>query len=457
MRKYIHKLLSVIFLISGFTIIHAQQLVEDAEMEDEQLSRVETTSSLFENFNRRIFTISTFNYSPLKSGVNQGSQLSFMEEKSATTELSLELTFNNLKYLAGRLDVQALYSTLYSTGGPIFEKDYNDKVGLNEAFLDIYSAHGFSVLAGKYRRIFSPGIFENPMDRHNSMSAQPGDPLVRSGVWVFTVSQTVMFAYDFFSQLTVQAAVLPDFAENKFGIPVKNYEPVLVKKKQSPQPLFVFERGSKSWTKDDMDYFVRLYFNIFKGDLNFIYYYLNQDFQPGVSYSRYLGNYIEFHGEVIHYKKPDKAFSDLAVSKSDYFDYLLGSRFDISNEFGFVAEYLHQDDRPDKIVEPGMKRQLYLLGILNTLSDGGIKTPLKDYGMLSMHYLQLDDRYDFFINGIYGFAHKEAIFSIRASDNVNDNLKLSMMASLPYGDDQSHYGAFFPYEYTLAVEVNGAF
>jgi len=406
-------------------------------------------------FSWRLFTISRFNYSPFKDNAFLQSAVAGFEERSGSIEGSIELTYNNMKNLAGRVDLQLLYSTLYRVDNPVFEKGYGDTVALNEAFIEYSSVGGFSMLLGRSRQVFTPGVFESPLDRHNRSSANPGDPVERGGVWNLELAKHLFTGKGWLSSMRLSIVYLPDFPVNKYGIPVKSYDPVV----QTFLPAQPLERGSVDWGPEDMDGFIRLYANFFHGDLNLLWYYLGEQHQVGGSYSRYLVEFLELHGELIGYQSIHQELSPLAPLLKDsniYFDYLLGVKLDFSQNSGLSLEYLHQDDRPET-VPTGLFGVAYFAALLNLERDGGLRTPLSDYLLGALRFTQWKDRYDFFCNFLYGPADGDWFVALRLSASVNDNLRVSLTGMLPGGDSATHYGGLIPYSYILGGEVYGAF
>ncbi len=455
---------STIFILPLLLVLHTKVHAQvapnfpDIPIEDADTGAIEdfpqgSGSNEPGNVKTRFFTYSTFTHSPFRSGVFVPPAFNFFEEKSALFELSGEVTYNNLKNLAGRFDLQTSYSTMYSQE-TIYPKNYADRIFLNEIFFEYYASSGFSFLAGKYRMVFAPGVFENPLDRHNSSQASPGEPLERNGVWTAQISQNIRLASGLVSSLLFSAAYLPRLPENRYGFWQPNYELFAL----SDNPFIPLpERTEKEWQPDDMGGFVRMYANFMRGDLNVIGYYLDRRRQGGVSYGRYLHEALELHGEFAVYESVTGENRHLVKSKELYTDYLAGARIDFSAETGMVLEYLHRDDRPEKKPDTVSNLQYYRIAILNLEDDRGMQLPLSDYALGSIHSLDLADRFDLYFNATYGIAHDEWMLALRGSASVSDYLRLSLFGSLPVGPDDSHYGSVIPFEYSAGVEVYGSF
>lgn len=403
-------------------------------------------------FNYRLYSIATLNYQPITDKTHPGVANGLFAEKSANAQLNFEISAR--PRLPGKMtffvktDAEANMSTLYPAASPFFEKDAGDWVRLNELFIDFSPIPFLSVLAGKYRRIFSPGLYQNPMDRHNPVSSLPGEPPQREGAWIGQLSLDANFGLENLSRFRLSVAYLPDFFQDKYGIPV-NTRTVLTLNPKSPLGVsFVDE----TYSIDDMGGFVRLYLGLLKGDFNAIYYYTEKQNQFGFSYSRYFFNRLEWHGEVLFYEKPHSDFNVADSGVTFYTDALSGFRFDINDYFNISLEYLYRQENPRNYPGKLADQQRLWYGQLGADSNGSTLNPMRNYLILSFLGVNIKDVWDFAVNIIGNPFDNEYLFSLRVDYKTDRSAKISLAGLFKVADSTSFYGNFMPFDYQIRTE-----
>ena len=368
--------------------------------------------------------------------------------------MNLEMTNHSyLPHNAGmvfKTDLQARVSSLYTADSAFFAKGAGDWLKINEFFFEGSSPIGLSFLMGKYRRIFSPGIFQNPMDRHNPKSALPGEPAQREGAWLSQVALDGDFKTDFLSRWRVTFAYLPGFFQDKYGVPFQ-YRDKLVINPRSPLGV---SKVSESYSSDYQGGFIRLYLDIFKGDFNVVYYYTEKQRQEGVSYSRYFLDRLEWHGEILFYNYPHSDFIVADSNANVYIDAMTGFRLDIGDYVTLSLEYLYRQENPRNYPDSAADQKLLWLGQLAADSNSQASTPMRNYIVVSLLAINLKDVLDLAFNVITNPFDQEYLFSFRADYKVDKSSKISLAGLYKIGDSTSFYGNFFPFDYQARLEFN---
>ncbi|MDH5718775.1 MAG: hypothetical protein OEZ22_14205 [Spirochaetia bacterium] len=447
MRK---KIFIIIILIKT-SFLYTQE-IEDAPTDDLLIETEQKTDSV-KNYRYRLFFVSFINYNHLKiepEKENQGQgMLSFFEERSAVCELNSELLYKIPGIFTFKGDIQGQYSTSFSKSTLLFEKGYQDYVRINELFFEIFFYDNISFLTGKYRRIYTPGIFQNPLDLHNPISSMPGQQAKRDGAYIAQLNVNYNLNYKYIESGEIILGFLPMFYQNKFGIFSENKDYFFLEK--TPNEKYQLSKREKEWKTDEMGIFSRFYFDIIKGDLNLIYYYLNQQSQYGFSYAKYLLNFFELHIETIFYKNPRYNF--VTNNKNLYFDTLIGSRIEYDDFSGVTAEYIYNGEKPNKLPQSMPDRLKIFSSLLNESRSNDFLTPLQDYLVFSAYMREIKDVYAVTFNVLYGIYHKEAFYSLRFDAKSGNTAVFSITGGITTGGENSFYGGIIPFDYKISSEL----
>ena len=472
-RKF--DLLKILMSMSCFLIIMEFSLsaapLQDADLEDvftedmetgsdkntsaekKELSSVEMEGSTKNKLSYRLYSIGNFSYQPVGDTKHLAVVNGLFQEKSATAEMNLEVILNSdLPQKANSViksDIQAKVSSLYTADSYFFVKGSGDWLKINEAFYEVTTGFGMSFLLGKYRRIFSPGIFQNPMDRHNPKSSLPGEPAQREGAWLAQTSLDGDFHTSLLSRWRITAAYLPFYFNDKYGMPVTTRDKYVLNKRSPMGVVKTTESNSGEYQGG----FVRLYLDVFKGDFNAVYYYLEKQHQEGVSYSKYFLDRLEWHGEILFYEKPR---SDFAITPTDlglYVDALSGFRIDIGDSSTIGIEYLYRQENPQNYPEDSLDQRKLWLGQLTPDSNGQASTPMRHYIVFSMMSMNIKDTLDIAFNVITNPFDQEYLYSLRTDYKVDKSAKISLAGLLKSGSStNTFYGNFFPFDYQIRME-----
>lgn len=141
---------------------------------------------------------------------------------------------------------------------------------INEAYVEARLFGPVRVLVGRERLTWGSGIAVNPTDLLNPLKNPLDVEQQRTGAFLLPLVDVNL------GWLTLSALVSPHLATNDWALPTE----------------FRFQRGLVAG---------RVYTLLFETDLNFIYYH-DLDFQRnyvGLSFSRFLGERLEVHGEAL--------------------------------------------------------------------------------------------------------------------------------------------------------------
>jgi len=400
----------------------------------------------------RLYSIGNFSYQPITDPTHLAVANGLFQEKSAAAEMNLELTLHRpVQDKAGlvfKTDLQGRVSSQYGADSYFFKKGAGDWVKVNELFFEATNSIGLSLLMGKYRRIFSPGMFQNPMDRHNPKSALPGEPAQREGAWLAQLSLDGEFHNDLLSRWRVSAAWLPGFFQDKNGL-VVNTRDRLVFNPSSPLGVV---KTTEAYSSDYQGGLVRLYLDIFKGDFNAVYYYTEKQPQWGFSYSRYFLDRLEGHGEVLFYQRPHSGFLLGEPGQTTYADALAGFRIDIGEYTTFTMEYLYRQENPANYPDALPDQKRLWLGQLDVSSNNQATTPMRNYLVMSLLAVNLKDVFDVAFNVITNPFDNEYLFSLRTDYKPDRSAKISLAGLYKMGGANSFYGNYFPFDYQARVE-----
>ncbi|MDH5721572.1 MAG: hypothetical protein OEZ13_13275 [Spirochaetia bacterium] len=445
------KICIFIFFNLILSAIILPQEIKDAPLDDIVFEDKENSTSKY--FRYRLFTISYIDYNHLKSDLGSETSIlgQFFEKRGARQEANGEFLFKIPGKFSFKTDVLAQYSTSFSESTPLFKSGYHDYVRLNEFFIEALVAENLSFLAGKYRRIYTPGLFQNPLDLHNPVSALPGQPAKREGAYLAQINYFSDFKNSAFSSGEFTAAYLPMFYQNKYGIVSEKKDSFFTEETQAG--VFRLSKERVKYSIKDSGAFLRLYLNLYKGDFNLIYYYLNRQNQGGISYATYLKKYLELHGETIFYEKSRYQFTAEQPKKNIFFDALIGSRIEYSDYTGFIIEYIWRDERPRSIPQNMNEKLTLFSALLNESRAADFLTPLRDYLVLSFYIREIKDLYSLTLNAIYGLRDNETFSSLRFDIKSGDTAMLSLTAAAALGDSGSFYGGMIPFDYKLSCEA----
>lgn len=400
----------------------------------------------------RLYSIGNFSYQPITDTQHLAVANGLFQGKSASAEMNLELTrHTKLPQNANmviKTDVQGKISSQYPADSFFFKKGAGDWLKLNELFFEGTNVQGMSFLIGKYRRIFSPGLFQNPMDRHNPKSALPGEPAQREGAWLSQLSFDGDFKTEILSRWRISAAYLPGFFLDKYGMPANNRDKFIL----NPRSPLGVSKETESYNTDLQGEFARLYLDIFKGDFNAIYYYTEKQNQEGISYSRYFLNRLEWHGEILFYEKPH---SDIIVAEPDrkfYVDALTGFRFDIGDYTTLTLEYLYRQENLQNYPDLAIDQKKLWLSQLSSNSNNQAATPMRHYFVASLLAVNIKDIFDVALNVVTNPFDQEYLFSLRTDYKVDKSSKISLAGLYKYGSSTSFYGNYFPFDYQVRLE-----
>ena len=404
----------------------------------------------------RVYAISVLDYAHIKSTaspvmINNG----LVRERSIAQQLNAEATYKPDQIWTIKGDVQAQFSTAYENATPLYERGAQDWLRLNEFFIEHYSASSWSVLAGKYRRVFSPGVFQNPMDRHNPVSALPGQPLQREGAYLAQVSYERNFNTSALSDTKLSVAFLPGILQDKNGIPTDSTNVIHFDETKPLNNSIVLLQ--QQWSPSRMGLLVRLYANLFSGDANFVSYYLDEQMQYGYSYARYFLPWLELHGESLVYQKPHYALITGEIAENKYVDYMLGTRLEFDQDQGVIIEYLHQAEQPDSFAQDAKGQRVLIARLLVPNSHRLFSTPLQNYLLMSIYKRNMRDTYSITANAIFGLAQKEAMATVRGDMKVGAQAAIALTAAYIAGVSSSFYGAAMPNDFRLTSEMQIVF
>jgi hypothetical protein len=400
----------------------------------------------------RLFTIGTFSYQPISDTGHLAVVNGMFSEKTFSALLNFDLNLKpRLKgnsSMVFRTDIEAVVSTLYGEDTLLFDKNFGDYVRLDELFMEVTPFSQMSFLVGKYRHIFSPGLFQNPMDRHNPVSTLPGEPAAREGAWMSMLSFDTEMVSELLSRLRISLAFLPGFFQYTDGLPAPERD-IRVIDSTSPAG---FKTVTESYDSSYAGGFARLYLNLFKGDFNLMYYYTEKQHQGGFSYSRYFLNAVEWHGEILFYEKPHSQFGLPDNTVDFYTDALTGFRLDMGSDLSFVLEYLYRQDSPRNYPSNFADQQRIWLGLLGTDSNSHALTPMRNYLILTMMLTEIKDILDVSFNIVANPFDEEALFTLRTDFKVDKASKLSFAGVFKTGSGSTFYGSYLPFDYQVRVE-----
>ncbi|MDH4199563.1 MAG: hypothetical protein OEV66_04200 [Spirochaetia bacterium] len=460
-----------IFCLFSFIVQNSlfSQVIPDATIEDAPVephtknpanqSASETTNQTVDDqknkttFESRLFSIGTFSYQPVNDATHIAAANGLFEEKSASALVNFELivhpehrdkkTTSTLK-----VDVEGSASSLYKSASPFYEKNAGDWIRLDELFWEISLVPSSSFLIGKYRHIFTPGLFQNPLDRLNPTSTLPGEPAQREGAWIAELSFDGEFKSELLSRYRLSFAFLPAPFQDKSGLPVNARTVPEINTMSRAGFSFV----TQPYNRDYMGGFARLYLDFFKGDFNIIYYYTEKQQQGGFSYSRYFLNSLEWHGEILFYEKPHSSFVVADKNAPFYADALTGLRYDVSDTTSLTLEYLYRQENPESYPAGLVDQSRLWLGQLGTESTGHALTPMRHYIIASFMSVNIKDIFDVAFNVISNPFDNEYLLSLRTDIKLDKASKLSLAGTYKIGDSTSFYGNFLPFDYQLRAE-----
>lgn len=401
----------------------------------------------------RLYTITTIGYAPLNNPSPVLTQAGIFRERTAVQELNGELTWTPSNKFLIKTDAQAQYSTSYETDTPLADKGAQDWLKINEAFFEIRPTSNFSFLAGKYRRVFSPGIFQNPMDRHNPTVSLPGQPAQREGAYTAQANFRVGPDRGSVSDILITAAWLPAPLLDKYGLPNSSIDVIRVNELK-----YQLVRDHLSYDSEMQGGFIRLYGNLFQSDVNIVSYYLEQQIQVGASLSRYIYNWLELHGETLLYEKKHYPMLSSGSKKGSLLnDSLVGARLEYDNDVGIILEWIHREDQPQFVPVSPVERLAMLAGLLNPYAMRNLTTPMKDYSASSFYIRNISDKYGLTLNFIYGIQRPEGSISLRGDADIGTHGRISLIGSYIAGASDTFSSVIIPNEYRLATELNLTF
>jgi hypothetical protein len=400
----------------------------------------------------RFYSIGGFSYQPISDTTHLAVAGGLFQEKNSAAEMNLEMTHHTeLPHdatIVVKVDTQGKISSQYASDSYFFKKGAGDWLKLNELFFDATNRLGMSVLVGKYRRIFSPGLFQNPMDRHNPKSTLPGEPAQREGAWLAQLALDGDFKTDLLSRWRISGAYLPGFFLDKNGIPVSTRDKFIY----NPRSPLGATKTTENYGPEYQGAMARLYLDFFKGDFNAVYYYTEKQHQEGISYSRYFMDRLEWHGEILFYEKPRSDLTVIEPERNFFVDALTGFRLDIGDDITLALEYLYRQENRQNYPDAAIDQRKLWLSQLSSDSGAQSSTPMRHYLVVSLMAVNLKDLFDVTLNVITNPFDQEYLFSLRTDYKVDKSSKISLAGLVKYGADNTFYGNFFPFDYQVRVE-----
>lgn len=435
--------LAFLFSVNG-------QAVEDIPDADVQTVKSVKTNEVKKSstaFKYRLYTYGNFDYLDLDTNsTSPAIRTGLISSRTASLSLNGEFTWKPALFFTMKMDAQAAFSTDFPSNTAIFKKGAKDFVALNEFFVELYPVDFFSFLVGKYRRVFSPGLFANPMDRHNVNPSLPGAPVQREGAWLAQASLHLAPPTKFFRDVALDVAFLPSLYRDDFGLPTTTN---LIRK---ISPTFAYSETNTNWSPERLGGFLHGYANLFEGDFHLTAYYLETQWQFGGSYARYLGKWLEVHAEGLYYNENHR---DGVATNGGFFDALVGVRVEPTQDIGLVVEYQHLADHPEDFPTTTPDRVAFLSSLIfPTDPKLSLITPLRDYLTFSVYARNLiDDHFDITCNTVLALKYPEALVNLRLDARVGDNARLSLTGAMALGPSDSFYKFVNPYNFRVGGEI----
>ncbi len=449
-KNWTSRVLVVLALLAAPALVMAAEDIPDADMGGGPAKPVKTNTvkNSLSPFKYRLYTYGNFDFLDLDTNsLSPAIRTGIISPRTGTLTLNGEFTWKPVSAFTLKMDAQAAISTDYPSNTAYFRKGAKDYVALNEFFVELYPVDFFSFLIGKYRRVFSPGLFANPMDRHNANPSLPGQPVQREGAWLAQASLHFSPTTKFFRDVALDAALVPSFYRDDFGLPTGTNVVRRI------QPNFSFAETHTNWSVERLGGFLHGYANFFEGDLHLTAYYLETQWQFGLSYSRYIGKWLELHGEGLYYNEHHRTGLE---TNGGTFDSLVGFRVEPTQDIGVIFEYQHFGDHPEDFPTSLPDRLGFLSGLIfPTDPKSSFITPLRDYLTLSVYVRNLiRDTFDVTFNVIMAPKTPEALLSLRIDARVGDHAKLSLSGGIVSGPSEGFYRTVNPYNVRLGGEIH---
>lgn len=400
----------------------------------------------------RLYTYGNFDWQRPDPGLSSpASRTGLLSERSAQVSLNGEMLWKPSDAFTVKLDGKLGWSTEFPTNTAFFKEGARDTVSLQEAFVEWYPHEVVSLLIGKYRRVFSPGLFANPMDRHNANPAMPGAQMVREGNWLAQVTLHGKTPSVALSQFSVDAAWLPFFYRDDFGLPTTTN--TFSQLKVGPLGALRLTNGVSNWEADDMGGFLRFYGNMWKSDVNLVVYRADRDWQLGLSFSRPFGSWFELHGEGLGYQRKHVNGETGGL----WLDGLVGFRLEPTQDIGFTAEWIHFDDHP--VAFPGTNLAADRIAFLSSVlfpwdRKGNPAMPLRDYVALNLSIRNIiQDTLDFTVNGQISLAEPEANVLARVDVRIGDHARVALMGGGGFGEPTGYIRTLAPFLWKIGAEL----
>ncbi|MBL8993518.1 MAG: hypothetical protein JNM63_09275 [Spirochaetia bacterium] len=432
---------AVLVWVNGFAV----EDIPDADVSAVKSvkTNVEKKSSAFKY---RLYTYGNFDYLELDTNsTSPAVRTGLIASRTASLSLNGEFTWKPAPFFTLKMDAQAAFSTDFPSNTAFFKKGAKDFVALNEFFVELYPVDFFSFLVGKYRRVFSPGLFANPMDRHNANPSLPGAPVQREGAWLAQASLHLAPTTKFFRDVAFDVAFLPSLYRDDFGLPTTTNTVRRI------LPTFTYSETNTNWSPERLGGFLHGYANLFEGDFHLTAYYLETQWQFGFSYARYLGKWLEVHGEGLYYNENHRD----GLGNGGFFDALVGVRVEPTQDIGLVMEYQHLGDHPEDFPSAASERVTFLSGLLfPTDPKSSLITPLRDYLTVSVYARNLlNDHFDITCNTVLALKYPEALVNLRLDARVGDNARLSLTGAMALGPGDGFYKFVNPYNFRVGGEI----
>lgn len=394
----------------------------------------------------RAYLLSSYLYLNLKDDLNLPPALSDIDSgRIATLKLAGEIKTRIGSSTNIKIDGEAVYSTaVFDTG-----ENGHDWAKFNEVFAEYYFLQSTSVLVGKYRRVYGPGLFHNPTDRHNSSKSLPGQSSNTNGAFMTQVNFQKEINRWGIGDIAMTVAYLPQYFENESGLPEKETTTTTL----TDEGL---EKRNVEWDKKDSGALLRLYGSVFKGDLNLYLYNLERDWQRGFSYVNFVTYWLEFHGEYLNYSKPHTSSLYATSAMAPFQDILVGTRIEPTEDYGLVLEYLNQGDRKHKFApEPADLKSLMQSNASAEIDMSNLidMKAFREYVLASLYYRGYKDTYSFYGNAIHNSANHITIWTAKAVANVGDTSSVGFMPFYVQTKKNTPYDDLIPFKWGATAEM----
>ncbi len=364
--------------------------------------------------------------------------------RSASLSVNGELLWKPLTTFTFKVDGLASLSTDYPTNTSLFVKGANDQLVLNELLIENYFGEHVSLLVGKYRKVFGPGLFANPMDRYTPSSSLPGQVVVREGSWQGNLAFHFSLNAFLLNDMNFELLWLPQFYRSVNGLPL------LEDTVKSLTPLFKVSEKSTNWTTGNMGYAFHWYGNFLKGDLNLMAYYIDEQPQLGLSYAKPLGEILEVHGEALYYERSHRTMTNT----NNYWNALVGFRLEPTSDIGMTVEYLHQGDRLEEMPQSNSERiSFYSSRLFPSMIKGNALFPFMDELAVSVYWRNIKDVLDLTFNSIMALKVTEASFTLRLDYRIGQNSRVSLIGNTFSGPSDGFYRLTSPFLWRVNAEL----